>query len=57
MMQIQETSADITVIVSNNSWQINVTLSDYMINENRAEIKIIVQRDLEKAEATKNLIK
>lgn len=57
MMQIQETSADITVIVSNNSGQINVTLSDYMINENRAEIKIIVQRDLEKAEATKNLIK
>lgn len=48
-MQIQETSVDIPVIVSNNSGQINITFSDYMINENREELKI-GQRNLEKGD-------
>lgn len=38
-MQMQEASADIPVIVPNNSGQINITFSYYMLNENRAELK------------------
>lgn len=44
---MQEASVDIPVIVPNNSGQINITFSYYMINETRAELKI-GQRNLEK---------
>jgi hypothetical protein len=54
MMQVQEACADIPVIVSNNSGQINVTLSDYMINLNRAEIKNSAGR-LRKSRSTKKI--
>lgn len=53
MMQVQEACADIPVIVSNNSGQINVTLSDYMINLNRAEIKKNSAGKLRKSRSTK----
>lgn len=48
-MRLRETSVDIPVIVSHNSGQINITFPDYMINENRAELKI-GQRNFEKGD-------
>lgn len=46
---MQEASVDIPVIVPNNRGQINIIFSYYILNENRAELKI-GQRNLEKGD-------